>query len=909
MIPTGSDRTACGCCAGDPAGFPTPPVNGPGLAALEYRLGTHGSFFNAMLAGLSQQSALSDLTTRDPGDPAIALVDAWAMVLDVLTFYQERIANEGYLRTAGERRSLLELARAVGYEPSPGVAASTYLAFELETGVGAPDQVAVPIGTQVQSLPGPGETPQTFETVEEIEVRPGWNRLGAQRTEARPPTLGDREIHLAGVTTGLKKGDPILIVGEEREVSAGSERWDLRFLSSVAPNLELGITKVAWETPLGWKQAGRKVEPARVGLKVFAMTRRAGVFGHNAPDWLAMPPALRSSYQEAYPRHGGSARQEWPAFEIYTPGSTDTIDLDTVQPEVTVGSWLVLAAGQEHELYRAVTVAEKARANFTLTAKTTRVKLEGENLSFFANNVRDTTVFIQGPRFELAEVPVPDPVQGDSVPLAKVVEGLKPGRRLLVTGQPAQVAVADAEYQLVFEPSGGGPGVKLQPGEILRLAAPWKPAAGAARSWAAMDRAGRSGTVTASPEQLLAVSPPAADPPLAEAAVIDRVDSDGVRSTLRLKAPLANSYDRASFGISANVAAATHGQTRNEVLGSGDASRAFQGFVLKQEPLTYVRAPAGNGSRSTLEVRVDRVAWSEAPSYYGLQPRDRAYVVRIADDGKVSVLFGDGVNGSRLTTGVENVSASYRAGIGEAGMVKAGQLSLLMTRPLGVKGVSNPLPAEGGADPDLPQEIRANTPLTAVTFGRVVSLTDFEDFARAYAGIAKARAAWLWSGHSRLVQVTVAGPTGQAVAAGSEAMVGLVAALGSAGAERVRFQVDGFAPLTFEVAAGIYIDADYQWEDVSERIGAALGAAFAFAVRDFAQPVTESEAVAVIQRVEGVVGVELTRLALAGGSGVAALLPALPARLQAGAGKPTVLAAQLLTIDPTGPALSRRTRA
>ena len=50
---------------------------------------------------------LSRLATRSTGDPAIAILDAWALVADVLTFYQERIANEGYLRTATERRSIL----------------------------------------------------------------------------------------------------------------------------------------------------------------------------------------------------------------------------------------------------------------------------------------------------------------------------------------------------------------------------------------------------------------------------------------------------------------------------------------------------------------------------------------------------------------------------------------------------------------------------------------------------------------------------------------------------------------------------------------------------------------------------------------------------------------------------------
>ena len=46
---------------------------------------------------------LSRLATRSTGDPAIAILDAWALVADVLTFYQERIANEGYL---ARRRSV-----------------------------------------------------------------------------------------------------------------------------------------------------------------------------------------------------------------------------------------------------------------------------------------------------------------------------------------------------------------------------------------------------------------------------------------------------------------------------------------------------------------------------------------------------------------------------------------------------------------------------------------------------------------------------------------------------------------------------------------------------------------------------------------------------------------------------------
>src|SRR5712692_8552350 len=140
----------CGCCEGIQIVTPESEANRPGLSAIAYRVGTHATFFESMLARLSNLyldvpasdggSALERvyplrrLTTREPSDPSIALLDAWATVADVLTFYQERIANEGYLLTATERRSILELAKLVGYKLRPGVSASVFLAFTVANG-------------------------------------------------------------------------------------------------------------------------------------------------------------------------------------------------------------------------------------------------------------------------------------------------------------------------------------------------------------------------------------------------------------------------------------------------------------------------------------------------------------------------------------------------------------------------------------------------------------------------------------------------------------------------------------------------------------------------------------------------------------------------------------------------------
>src|SRR5215216_4549689 len=124
----------CGCCEGTEPVTPRTIANRPGLDAIAYRVGTHSTFLETMKARLSSHDfpELGALTVRDGSDPSIALLDAWAVVADVLTFYQERVANEGYLRTATERRSVLELARLVGYAPRPGVASSVYLSYLLE---------------------------------------------------------------------------------------------------------------------------------------------------------------------------------------------------------------------------------------------------------------------------------------------------------------------------------------------------------------------------------------------------------------------------------------------------------------------------------------------------------------------------------------------------------------------------------------------------------------------------------------------------------------------------------------------------------------------------------------------------------------------------------------------------------
>ena len=221
----------CGCCAGVTPLTPVDATQPPGQPTLALRVGTHGRFRQSMLADLADEPALEAFTTRADDDPAIALLDSWAAVRDVLSFYQERIGNENYLRTATERRSVLELARAIGYELRPGVAASTWLSFTLETALGAPLETRIDIGTRAQSVPGQDEKAQTFETLEAVDAKARWNALPVLAREAVAPRMGLRTIYLAGTATRLQAGDALLIVGDERAKDPGNENWDFRRVS------------------------------------------------------------------------------------------------------------------------------------------------------------------------------------------------------------------------------------------------------------------------------------------------------------------------------------------------------------------------------------------------------------------------------------------------------------------------------------------------------------------------------------------------------------------------------------------------------------------------------------------------------------------------------------------------------
>jgi predicted phage baseplate assembly protein len=158
------------------------------------------------------------------------------------------------------------------------------------------------------------------------------------------------------------------------------------------------------------------------------------------------------------------------------------------------------------------------------------------------------------------------------------------------------------------------------------------------------------------------------------------------------------------------------------------------------------------------------------PFFYGQAPDATVFVSRQDNQNKTHVMFGDGINGARLPTGVNNVVATYRIGSGAA-MPAAGKLTVIAKSYPGLSAVLNPVAVIGGDDADQPLQIVHDAPRSVLTFGRAVSVFDYQALAEEVPSVTRARAIWGWSNpHQRTAVIVYVGDTPGAVTAAAQAL-------------------------------------------------------------------------------------------------------------------------------------------
>ena len=895
------DGFAPDLCGSTALSTPVLAANRPNLSAVAFRTGDHASFKASMLTGLASSAhpALAALGTREDDDFSIALIDAWASACDVLTFYQERLANEAFMGTATERLSINELSRLIGYRLHPGAAAETDLVLLMEDPPAAPPDVAdlrVPAGTRVQSQPGPEEDPQVFETLADLDARVAWNAFRPRTSRAALPSNGDIGTWVDGSST-LQVGDVLLFLGRERWDSgftgfdADSTLWNMRRVTQVEPAPDGSRTRIVWDVALD--SVDSSPDGPTAGLRLFHLQDRASLFGFNAPHPLTLSTEQRTNYG-----FNSGNQSDW-AFAF---DDQDRIHLDNIYKRFIEDSWIVLEAPGTNNLqaFRIQARKDDSKAEYAIAGKALRLALDTDKSSLgnFENKYRKVSVYGGSAEILLAEKPVVRWVAGSEIEIGTRADDLPSGRRLILTGRRAMLE--NTGQPLMPDYDDGVPRT-LEMGAVFTLLDEPEDLGGGLLDLRLIDEDGFTGSVEAHKQRLQAYPAPEENELLSIVRTLDSVTViDAGHSRLALSEPLGLAFDRTSLVIHANVARAAHGEGAVEILGHGDPSQPFQKFVLKQAPVTHRLAATETGTESTLSVRIDGVEWDEVPDLYDRGATARVFKTALMDDGRTVIEFGDGISGARPPAGRDNIVAEHSRGLGADGNLRAGQLKLPLDRPLGLKETNNPLPATGGADAEAADDARRNAPIYTLTLGRVVSLTDYRDFALGYPGIARAEARWVWQGETRRIVVTVAGDDGAEVLPGSTTHDNLLEAFRALGDPLVSVELLSYQPATFHAGLRVAVDTAYQTDAVLAATEAHLRQAFSFDARDFGQVLSLSELAAAAHAVPGLLAVDIDLLyrstpPQAVATRAYARLTSRIGRLGAGG---MLLPAEILTLDP-----------
>jgi hypothetical protein len=676
-----SGNSAAPICPCGTIVFPQVIYNPPGLAAIAYRAGGYVGFRHALLQALPGENELTQELGGQvvqiwrpgaEGDLAVQMVEWWAYLSEVLSFYTERAANEAYLRTAQMPESVNRLIRLLGYRPRPALGASGTLAALLN----GTKPLVLPQGLQIQSKPGPSRQPQTFELAADTTVRRP-DAISARAVPLDQPLLpadGSSRIWLVGKVGGIKQGDKLLLINAQ--ALAGQATADFAWLG------------VAGSAPQS-DAAGNPV--TQVSYVVLAGGIAAGAQAANYMLLRAAQSSAPWSFKTS-------------STAVITPNG---IELAGLARGVAPGDLMLL---------------EVIGTTGPGVATTPIIVQNYSEAVWYANG--------DGPNLPV-ESP-PNTIPAVSIPTSNI--GFAPQLTGNWDTYRSQITIRWNWTNLgPLAPVLGAKNIAYAGGNIALAAA--------------------AGTAFPAGENAVLLEDANGNGAFATA-----VTGASGTATLTNLSPLPPSGLAPPIAMFFNLLSVSRGKTvANEILGSGNPAVAGQDFTLRQSPVTYLQDPvsvSGDNYSSTVRVSVNGVQWSEVRSFYGQDANAQVFLLREDDQGQTHVVFGDGINGALLPTGVDNIVTRYRYGAGAEAPAPETLTVALNPQP-GLKAIRNPLPPTGGADADPPSRIRTLAPRSVMTFDRAVSLDDYQAIAAGAPGVVQAVADFVFDPLAQRPRVTI----------------------------------------------------------------------------------------------------------------------------------------------------------
>lgn len=205
------------------------------------------------------QDRVPDWKANDPADFGVALVEAFAYVSDILSYYIDRNANEAFITTASQRDSVLNIARNYGYTP----AGYRQALVELTITNTSASEVTLPEGTVVSGDVVIDDTVNTvyFTTIaesivgEQIGASPGEVTVTASQGRSVILVSDDATVNgeLIGTSTGLPAMEfefgetPVVEDSIEVYVQDGAlfVKWtEVQHLSDYGPNDQVFVSSL-----------------------------------------------------------------------------------------------------------------------------------------------------------------------------------------------------------------------------------------------------------------------------------------------------------------------------------------------------------------------------------------------------------------------------------------------------------------------------------------------------------------------------------------------------------------------------------------------------------------------------------------------------------------------------------------
>jgi predicted phage baseplate assembly protein len=698
----------------DPFVFPRRAHNRAGLPRIAYRIGRYADFVEAMMRSIDAAPELVAWTHRDADDPGIALLEGAAILGDILSFYQEHYANEAYLRTAAWRESVAELVRLTGYRLAPGIGGRATLAFEARGDTPVTIREGFPVKAELEDV----KVPADFQTDAELTAWPHLGRFNLYRPRVYAGTLaaGAMAFELASVDGAgdsaslaafeLKIGDRLLLLPPEPGWTSSGSTLTTQKAPQVAKIKKvtrlLGRVIVDTDAPIqqAWNQP----------VAAYRINRTFRHFGHNAPVKTVTHNTDNSGTITG-------AIESDTSFERHVYANHDCSNTSS---SITLAPALLPLDSEVADLHPGMRVVVQTRIGksgvttpVALSVVRSVAAIEARTIGFGNLNAASSLLTLNQPLIKHAMSGSPFSDVRDY----RVHEVTSPPLTLTPVSNPPSSGFANGTNALRF----WGTATQAQ--------------ALAGRRLYLLHADGR-GLELVCTNTASNFSPPTPNVAKMWPLTFDRPPAPFTRADFDETTP--------TVTVFGNLVDASQGKAEHDaVLGNGDHRQMWQTFPLPKSPLTYFLSAGGIPPQTPeLEIWVDDRLWTRVDAFYGHGRAEQIYIVREDAEGRSFVQFGDGETGARLPSGLKNVMAVYRSGVGARGAIKPGAAPTASERPAGFDKVSLAGIVSGGAEPEDSEKARDAAPGKVQSLGRLVSVRDYETETLGVPGVVTATAAW-----------------------------------------------------------------------------------------------------------------------------------------------------------------------